>query len=79
MKRTRRRSELASLAAWWAILTAALWLLATVCGQRTTLWGCAASAAFFVAVGEAGDRLRRRYTRRTAPDASRANAPGRGA
>ncbi|WP_436991539.1 hypothetical protein [Streptomyces sp. enrichment culture] len=64
MKRTRRWTEATSMTAWWALLTAALWPSATLLGHETTLWGCAASAALFVALGEAGDRLRRRRARR---------------
>ncbi|MEU2180732.1 hypothetical protein [Streptomyces thermolilacinus] len=65
VKRTRLRSEVMSVTAWWALLTVVLWATATLLGHRTTLWGCAASVAVFVALGEAGDRLRRCRARRT--------------
>lgn len=74
VRRARRRSELISVAVWWAALTTVLWLSAAALGHRTTLGGCAASALVFVAVGEAGDRLRRRCAGRTA----RKGAPDRG-
>ncbi|OEJ95578.1 hypothetical protein [Streptomyces thermolilacinus] len=60
MKGTRRWTEATSMTAWWALLTVVLWVPATLLGHGTTLWGCAASAAVFVALGEAGDWLRRR-------------------
>lgn len=63
VKRTRRWTELTSMTAWWALLTVVLWTSATLLGHKTTLWGCAASALVFAALGEAGDRLRRRARR----------------
>ncbi|MDJ0382157.1 hypothetical protein [Streptomyces sp. G-G2] len=51
-----------SILARWATLTGILWLASTALGHRTPLAACAASAALLVAVGEAGDWLRRRWT-----------------
>ncbi|MER6999185.1 hypothetical protein [Streptomyces sp. NPDC000410] len=52
--------------AWWMLLALALWLLGKALDQPASLAACAASAALLVAVGEAGDWLRRRITRRSA-------------
>ncbi len=57
---TRRRREIPSIVPWWAGLTLVLWLLSRA-GQPTGVAGCAASAALLVAVGEAGDWVRRRW------------------
>ncbi|WP_431967910.1 hypothetical protein [Actinacidiphila sp. bgisy160] len=50
-----------SVLLWWAGLTLVLWLLSRVSGQPAGLAGCAASAVLLVAVGEAGDWVRRRW------------------
>lgn len=64
MTRKRRlRTPLSSVIAWWAALTGILWLAGTALGHPSPLTGCAASAALLV-VGEAGDRLRQRWTAR---------------
>lgn len=67
---TRLRRLVWSLTAWWLILATGLWLLGRVTDQSAPPTACAASAAFLLAVGEAGDWLRRRRhhyrtTRRT--------------
>ncbi|MGW3647814.1 hypothetical protein [Streptomyces sp. NPDC000878] len=49
---------------WWVTVTLALWLLGMALGQPVRLAGCAASAALLVAIGEAGDWLRRRWVSR---------------
>ncbi|GGQ20979.1 hypothetical protein [Streptomyces roseolilacinus] len=65
MKDTSRRARLAwSLAAWWLLLTLALWSLGEAVDQPAALPRCAASAALLVAVGELGAWLRRRTARR---------------
>ncbi|MFD5786766.1 hypothetical protein ACFWH1_09030 [Streptomyces sp. NPDC127037] len=46
---------------WWITVALALWLLGMALGQPVRLAGCAASAALLVAIGEAGDWLRRRW------------------
>lgn len=48
---------------WWALATTVFWLLGKVLDQPTSLPGCAATAVFVIAVGELGDRLRRRWAR----------------
>ncbi|WP_311137291.1 hypothetical protein [Streptomyces sp. I6] len=70
-----RRSVLGAWAAWWAFLTAVLWLLGLVTGNPAALPGCAASALFMIILGEVGDRLRRRWTARGTR--ARTNAGGR--
>ncbi|MGQ4475741.1 hypothetical protein [Streptomyces sp. SAS_276] len=59
--RQRLRRLALSLIVWWMLIALALWLLGTTLGQRASLAQCTASSAFLVAVGEAGDRLRRRW------------------
>ncbi|MGW7648668.1 hypothetical protein [Streptomyces bobili] len=58
---TRLRRLVCSLSAWWLILAMGLWLLGRAIDQSASLLACAASAAFLLAVGEAGDWLRRRW------------------
>ncbi|MEU9032016.1 hypothetical protein AB0D46_31825 [Streptomyces sp. NPDC048383] len=53
-----------SVLGWWAVLTGLLWLAGTALDGPAPLGGCAASAAVLVAVGEAGDWVRRRWTAR---------------
>ncbi|NEA64969.1 hypothetical protein [Streptomyces sp. SID12488] len=53
-----------SVLAWWVCVTLALWLLGEGLGQSAGLAPCAASAGLLVAVGEAGDWLRRRWNAR---------------
>lgn len=54
-----------SVAAWWIVLSLALWLLGKALDEPASLAACAASAALLVVVGEVGDGLRRRLgTRR---------------
>ncbi|MHC5701109.1 hypothetical protein OTC26_006570 [Streptomyces tirandamycinicus] len=55
---------LGAWAAWWALLTAVLWLLGLVTGQPADLPGCAAFALLVIILGEIGDRLRRRRAAR---------------
>ncbi|GFH36692.1 hypothetical protein SCWH03_29240 [Streptomyces pacificus] len=77
-----RWSVLGAWTAWWAFLTAALWLLGRAAGQPPALLGCAASALFVIVLGEAGDHLRRRCAaRRTRarPDAGGQTGPLTGA
>ncbi|MFD4733095.1 hypothetical protein ACFWOY_21025 [Streptomyces sp. NPDC058423] len=50
-----------SVGLWWASLTLVLWLLSWAAGRPASLARCAASALLLVAVGEAGDWLRRRW------------------
>ncbi|NUO47087.1 MAG: hypothetical protein HOV82_34250 [Streptomyces sp.] len=57
----RWRRAIASVVLWWAGLTLLLWLGGRAAGQPTVLARCAASAVLLVAVGEAGDWLRRRW------------------
>ncbi|MEJ8638942.1 hypothetical protein [Streptomyces sp. MS2.AVA.5] len=65
MKRAPRRwAEATSVTAWWITVAFALWLLGMALGQPVSLAGCAASAALLVAIGEAGDWLRRRWVSR---------------
>ncbi|MBT2369520.1 hypothetical protein J7E88_30655 [Streptomyces sp. ISL-10] len=61
MKRRHWWTVLGQWIAWWALVTAAFWLLGKVLDQPTSLIGCAASAVLVIAVGEFGDRLRRRW------------------
>lgn len=63
-RQLRLRTPLWSVIAWWAALTGILWLAGTALGHPSPLTGCAASAALLVAVGEAGDWLRQRWTAR---------------
>ncbi|MFD5252529.1 hypothetical protein ACFWM5_06735 [Streptomyces bobili] len=58
---TRLRRLVCSLSVWWLILAMGLWLLGRATDQSASPWACAASAAFLLAVGEAGDWLRRRW------------------
>ncbi|MEW2585606.1 hypothetical protein [Streptomyces virginiae] len=58
---------LPSLIAWWALVTALLWLTGKAAYQPASITGCAASAAFLVALGEAGDRTRLWWKRRQQP------------
>ncbi|MFF7535297.1 hypothetical protein ACFZB2_40525 [Streptomyces bobili] len=60
---TRLRRLIWSLTAWWLLLTMGLWLLGRATDQSASPVACAASAAFLLAVGEAGDWLRRRWHR----------------
>lgn len=62
----RRRRFALSVTAWWMLLALGLWLLGKALDQPASLAACAASAALLVAIGEAGDWLRRRITRRSA-------------
>ncbi|WP_434587462.1 hypothetical protein [Streptomyces sp. A5-4] len=64
MNATRWWSETRSVVAWWALVTAALFGLGHAGDRTASLLGCAASAAFFVALGEACEWLRRRYANR---------------
>ncbi|MEV8547935.1 hypothetical protein [Streptomyces sp. NPDC051572] len=50
-----------SLGIWWALLALVLWLLGKALAQPASPARCAASAVFLVALGEAGDWLRRRW------------------
>ncbi|MER5596273.1 hypothetical protein [Streptomyces sp. NPDC002265] len=60
MTDTRRRWRFVwSVTAWWVLLALALWLLGKALDRSTSLAACAASAALLVAVGEAGEGLRR--------------------
>lgn len=53
-----------SIILWWAAVTVALWLLGHALDQPAGLARSAASAALLVAMGEAGDWLRRRWRAR---------------
>ncbi|WP_067019359.1 hypothetical protein [Streptomyces dysideae] len=64
-----------SLTVWWLLLALVLWLLGKALDQPASLAQCAASSAFFVALGEAGDWLRRRR-RRAGRGAGRRRASG---
>ncbi|APU43438.1 hypothetical protein [Streptomyces sp. TN58] len=69
-----RRSRLLPswpLVAWWATLTAVLWLAGMAVGQPASIPGCAASAALLAAVGEVGDRARRRWKQRRTSTSAR--------
>ncbi|MFF3555834.1 hypothetical protein ACWD4V_21550 [Streptomyces tsukubensis] len=57
-----RRQELLtpSLLLWWTGLTVVLWIAGYALGQPAGLLPCAGSAALFVAIGEAGNAVRRR-------------------
>lgn len=57
-------------------LTGLLRLAGTVLERPAPLTGCAASAAFLVAVGEAGDRVRRRWAARQDGRTPRQQPPG---
>ncbi|MCX5522489.1 hypothetical protein OG342_06365 [Streptomyces bobili] len=57
---TRVRRLFWSLTAWWILLATGLWLLGQATNQSASPTACAASAAFLLAIGEAGDWLRRR-------------------
>ncbi|MGW3390865.1 hypothetical protein [Streptomyces cinereoruber] len=63
----RARREALSLTAWWAVFTLALWLLGHATSHPAGLVQSAAAAALFTAVGEAGDRTRRRWKARRHP------------
>lgn len=45
---------------WWLLMTGTFWVASKVFDQSASLLFCAGSAAVFVAVGEAGDWVRRR-------------------
>ncbi|MFJ7779267.1 hypothetical protein [Streptomyces yangpuensis] len=66
MTSTRPVRILAGAAAWWGLVTAALWLGGLLLGQSASLSGCALGALLVIAIGEIGDRVRRawRTTRR---------------
>lgn len=49
-----------TLIVWWALVTAALWLSGKATDQPPSITGCATSAAFLIAIGEAGDWARRK-------------------
>ncbi|GAA1549451.1 hypothetical protein GCM10009730_67980 [Streptomyces albidochromogenes] len=49
-----------SLAVWWLLIAMTLWVVGKIADQPASLPACAVSAALLVAVGEAGDWLRRR-------------------
>ncbi|GAA1264202.1 hypothetical protein GCM10009646_60090 [Streptomyces aureus] len=67
--RARLWRQTMSLTTWWIVITITLWSLGKGIGQSAELAPCAASAAFLVAMGEAGDWVRRRWrTRRQATD-----------
>ncbi|WOX13623.1 hypothetical protein [Streptomyces sp. N50] len=55
-----------SLACWWLLIALVLWLLGKALDQPASIAQCTASSAFLVAVGEAGDWLRRRWTAKQA-------------
>ncbi|MEU8986915.1 hypothetical protein AB0C98_10745 [Streptomyces sp. NPDC048558] len=57
----RWRRAIVSVVLWWGGLSLSLWLLSRAAGQPTVPARCAASAVLLVAVGEAGDWLRRRW------------------
>ncbi|WP_327698961.1 hypothetical protein [Streptomyces sp. NBC_00459] len=63
-----------SLAVWWMLLALVLWFLGRALDQSASLAQCAASAAFFVVLGEAGDWLRRRWADRIGSRHQRAPA-----
>ncbi|MEU4093969.1 hypothetical protein [Streptomyces sp. NPDC026673] len=58
-----RRRPAWSLVVWWLPLALLLWLVGKAVDQPASLLRCTASAALFAAVGELGDRLRRRLQR----------------
>ncbi|GAA3378911.1 hypothetical protein GCM10020367_60340 [Streptomyces sannanensis] len=61
----RRLRVAASIIIWWSGVTLVLWLLLGQVGNEPAgLAQCAASAAYMVAVGEAGDWVRRRWRER---------------
>ena len=69
-----------SLAVWWMLIALVLWLLGRALDQPASLAQCTASSAFLVALGEAGDWLRRRWragriTSRHRPAPSRPQPP----
>ncbi|MEU8520798.1 hypothetical protein [Streptomyces sp. NBC_01216] len=53
-----------SLILWWSTLTLACRLLGQAADHPAGLMRSAASVTLFVAIGEAGDRVRRRFTAR---------------
>ncbi|GJF24759.1 hypothetical protein SHO565_53230 [Streptomyces sp. HO565] len=59
VKRVRPYVVLA-YAAWWAFVTAVLWVIGELVGEQAGLAACAASAVLVIVIGEAGDRVRRR-------------------
>ncbi|MDH6697462.1 hypothetical protein [Streptomyces sp. MAA16] len=69
--RARLWRQVASLAAWWLLLTLALWLLGLIVDQPAGFWACAASAALLVAIGEAGASLRSWVTSRRGREGKR--------
>lgn len=50
-----------SLIAWWMLTALLLWLLGRALDQPAPLAQCVSPAVFLVALGEAGDWLRRRW------------------
>ncbi|MFG3590482.1 hypothetical protein [Streptomyces sp. NPDC047990] len=56
----RVRRVVVSIAVWWLLLALVLWLLGKMLDQPASAAQCAASSAFLVALGEAGDWARRR-------------------
>ncbi|MDQ0605016.1 hypothetical protein QF037_009361 [Streptomyces canus] len=78
----QRLSRLAfSLTVWWMLIVLIFWLLGRALEQPASIAQCAASSAFLVVLGEAGDWLRRRWragriTRRHQSAPSRPQPPG---
>ncbi|MFJ3877150.1 hypothetical protein ACIPW5_06800 [Streptomyces sp. NPDC090077] len=60
------RRHVVSILVWWALITLVLALAGVAGGQPVTLPGCAAAAAFLLALGEAGHWLRQRLRIRRA-------------
>ncbi|MFF2998795.1 hypothetical protein ACFVTC_30225 [Streptomyces sp. NPDC057950] len=64
---TRLPRLVLSLAVWWMLIALILWLLGKALDQAATLTECASSSAFLLAIGEAGDWLRRRRKANRSP------------
>ncbi|MFK0222316.1 hypothetical protein ACIQWN_29505 [Streptomyces vinaceus] len=67
--RPSRAKEAASIALWWGALTVVLWGVSALAGPEASPVGCAAGAVLLTAIGETGDRLRRRRRARRGPTA----------
>jgi hypothetical protein len=50
-----------SLTLWWMLIALVLWLVGKALDQPASFVQCTASSAFLVAIGEAGEWLRRRW------------------
>ncbi|WP_432004653.1 hypothetical protein [Streptomyces parvus] len=70
---SRAGREAVSLIPWWGVFALVLWLLGHATGHPAGPMPSAATVALFTAIGETGDRARRRWkARRRLPEESHA-------